>query len=158
MNWKQHMIVAVIFSLLILLFVFNIQNQITLAILGLFSAFSALLPDLDHKMSKGTDLANKVVVILSFVFVISNVCTNSFSCFLDSVTLKLIFINSLVLIGIYFIVMTFLRPSHRGITHTVVASLAFSVLIYLVLGFNFAVAGIIGYGSHLLADKEIKLL
>ncbi len=158
MNWKQHMFVAVVLSLPLLFILFNIKNPFVLATLAIFAAFSSLLPDLDHKMSKGTDLAGKAAVILSFAFIITNTCPDGFNCFFDSNLLKSILINSLVLIGIFFIFSTFLKPKHRGITHSLFASLVFSVLIWLVLGFNFAIAGLIGYGSHLLADKEFKIL
>ena len=143
---------------MILFFLFNVKDVFTLAILIVFAVISSLLPDLDNKISKGTDLADKAAIILSFAFVISNTCTNSFSCFLDSSSLKTIFIYSLVLIGAYFIIVTFIRPVHRGMTHSLVLCFGFSVLIYFLLGFNFAVAGLIGYGSHLLADRELKLV
>jgi membrane-bound metal-dependent hydrolase YbcI (DUF457 family) len=59
-----------------------------------------------------------------------------------------------VLLGAYFIIFKLLKPKHRGITHTLVFCLGFSVLIYLVAGLDFAVAAFIGYGSHLVADKK----
>lgn len=152
------MAVGIAVSLAILIIFLNVRDPLSLLVLVMFAAVTALLPDLDHKMSKGTDLANKAAVILSFVFVGSNTCPSNFACFSEIEKLKSIVFGSLMLIGTYFVFTVFLRPKHRGITHTLVSCFLFSVLVYLVLGFNFAVAGLIGYGSHLLADKEIKLL
>jgi membrane-bound metal-dependent hydrolase YbcI (DUF457 family) len=48
-------------------------------------------------------------------------------------------------------------PRHRGFTHTIVSCLAFTVLLYIFIDRFFALAGFIGYFSHLIADKELKM-
>ena len=112
---------------------------------------------MDHKMSKGTDIINKAAVVLSLLFVGGNICSNNISCLFELDKLKIIFFNSLMFVGVYFVFSVFLRPKHRGVTHSIVFTAIYGLLIYFVLGFNFAIAGLVGYGSHLLADKEIKI-
>ena len=130
-------------SLTAAIFILSISDYTLLFEFFVFGALSALVPDLDHSSSKGRQLLDKVVVAGSLLFF----------AFLQN---ALFF--ALGIIAVYFIIFTFFKPQHRGITHSLVACFVFSVLIYFMFNFNFAVAGLVGYTSHLLADKEIKLL
>lgn len=159
MNWKSHTLIAFFLSLAIFYFVFSIREAVQipqLLFLSIFSALSALVPDLDHDLSKGRKLLDAVVIVFAFgiaaYFYFFNSASGIPSSFFGP---PMIFF---AIPGFYFIAFKILKPRHRGATHTIVLCFAFSVLVYLIAGLQLAVAGLIGYFSHLLVDKEIKLL
>ena len=143
MNWKSHALIGAVLVILVAFFIFKISDYLLLFEFFVFGALSALVPDLDHSSSKGRQLLDKAVVIGSLLIV----------GFLQN---ALFF--ALAIIAVYFILFTFFKPAHRGITHSLVACFVFSVLVCFSFNLNFAIAGLIGYFSHLLADKEIKLV
>ena len=143
MNWKSHALIGAVLVILVAFFIFKISDYLLLFEFFVFGALSALVPDLDHSSSKGRQLLDKAVVIGSLLIV----------GFLQN---ALFF--ALAIIAVYFILFTFFKPVHRGITHSLVACLVFAILVYFLFNFNFAIAGLIGYFSHLLADKEIKII
>jgi membrane-bound metal-dependent hydrolase YbcI (DUF457 family) len=73
-------------------------------------------------------------------------------------TLQSMIISALAIFGAYFLFFLFLKPKHRGITHSIIACFIYTVLIYVIFGSQFAVAGFIGYLSHLGADRHFKLI
>ncbi len=152
MNWLKHIVIGVLLALAAF-YIFITKDFVQLAIFGLFAAGSALLPDLDHVGSKARGLLDKTVPLIAAIATYMSYCTG-FSCALtESFALR-----TFALVGVYFTVFTYFKPEHRGITHSFFFTAVFTVLIYLLLGFKFALAGGIGYLSHLLADWEMKII
>ncbi len=147
MNWKSHILLSVLLSLVIFSYFFQIADNVQLLKLILLAGLSALIPDIDNELSKGKKIMDSVVIVFAILF--------SFSIYSLSINTAYLF---LAIVGAYFILYKLFKPNHRGITHSLVLCLGFSVLIYYLLGELCAIAGFIGYGSHLLADKEIKLI
>ncbi len=148
MDWRSHAAIGALLSALAFYFIMHLPAE-SIALLSIFAGFSALLPDIDHKMSKIRSISDKAFVVFALIYAY-------FSC--RNCGMLEIGKNVLILIAIYFLVITFAKPRHRGITHSFAASLVFGVLLYLLLDRNIAVAGFIGYLSHLIADKEIKMI
>lgn len=143
MDWKGHVIFGAVLALLLFYFVLGVQDFASLASLFFLAAISALIPDLDHELSTGRKLADSVALLFAMVFAFF---TNSIVAFF-------------ALVGLYFILYKLLKPKHRGITHTLFAVAVFTLLLYaLTQNSNFALAGLIGYSSHLIGDKTLKLI
>lgn len=145
MNWKPHFLFGFLLFA-VLGYVFLTKDFFQLAFLSAVAGLSALLPDLDHELSKSRKITDKLVPILAFVILFFHSRD-----FLNSI------LFTLVISGIYFILFTFFKPRHRGITHTLSVLFILSILVYLynpVLSYAFFV----GYLSHLLGDGLIKLL
>ncbi len=147
MDWRSHAIIGTLLAALAL-YLMNVKFE-SIIFLSIFAGFSALLPDIDHKMSKIRGIADKSFVVFSIIYSYSS-CTN---CQLLELAK-----NALLLIGIYFIIATFFRPRHRGITHSLFFVFLYGAILYFFFNFSLAIAGVIGYASHLIADKEIKLI
>lgn len=145
MNWKPHFIIGIVLFFLLGYFVFH-YDQVNLVILSLIAGFAALIPDLDHDLGKFRQWLNKLVPICSFVLF--------FFYFRDWYSAL---ITALIITGAYFVLFVFLKPKHRGITHTLVALVLLSIIVYF-YDINLAYAFFIGYFSHLLADKCIKVI
>ncbi|MBI2079915.1 metal-dependent hydrolase [Candidatus Micrarchaeota archaeon] len=141
MDWKSHATIGILLTLITFIYFFQVTNIIQLLPLVLFAGFSALLPDLDHKMSKGKEILDGVIIIFAIIIAFVN---NSIILFF-------------ALIGLYFLFFTILKPKHRGVTHSILFTLVYAALIYFLISLNFAIAGFIGYLSHLIADRELKL-
>ena len=153
MNWPEHMFIGALFGIILALLL-----QIPIfdsAILVAFASVSALAPDIDHDSSKIRRISNITVPIAAFGFSFASTCTESVMCTLED--LRSVVILGLAITGLYMIIITFFKPRHRGITHTIFAALIFAVFIYIFSDLNFALAGFAGYSSHLLADKHIRL-
>lgn len=133
MNWKAHVAVGMILSAIAFYFLFKTLDPMLVAIAG----FAALIPDLDTELSKGKKLLDLVVILLAGII---------------AITTK-IWILFFAIVGAYFILYKFFKPKHRGITHTILSCLVFSVLVYFVAGTMPAFATFLGYLSHLLLDK-----
>ena len=133
MDWKTHVALGIVLSAMVFYFLFGIVNPILIAIAGL----AALIPDIDQEISKGKKLLDVLVILFAILVALPS----------QSIVLFL------AVIGAYFIIYKLLKPKHRGITHTVIACLAFTVLVYFTAGLMFAIAVFIGYLSHLIADR-----
>jgi inner membrane protein len=145
MNWKAHVVIAIIFALL-LFYAMRFPLELSLPLI-LFAGLSSLVPDLDHDMSKGRRIVNYAV--LGSAIGISYVA---------NVSLEQKAILFFAILGAYFFIFAFIKPRHRGIVHSLAFCVLYFVLVYLLLAsLNFAIAGFVGYFSHLLADKELKL-
>ncbi|MDD5022921.1 MAG: metal-dependent hydrolase [Candidatus ainarchaeum sp.] len=145
MNWKGHFLFAFILFLLIGYFILNIEI-INLLLFAILAGFSSVLPDMDHELSKFRKISDKLFPIITFVYLF----WNSWD-LLSSIILTLLFS------GVYFLIFTFLKPKHRGITHSLFALITFSIIIY-IFAKTFFYPFFIGYLSHLLADRTFKLL
>ncbi len=156
MDWKAHLLSALVIALLLSTLVLKL-SMLECIQFSLFAGMAALIPDLDHDMGKARQILNRLIPLLVLFVVAMYVCSDSLICFFDFAHFKSIGILSLALIGLYFVLFTYLKPKHRGITHSLVACLALSLLIFFILNEKFAFAGFVGYASHLLLDKELKL-
>ena len=156
MQWKSHAIIAFVSATAVFYFLTDV-DLIRLIMLGIFAAMSALIPDMDLPQSKARSISDMIVVAVAAVFSYLSSCNWGF-CIPGLNQIEKIVILALVVIGIYFLAMKFIMPRHRGFTHSLVSCLGFSVLVFLVAGMQFAIAGLVGYLSHLIADKEIKIL
>ncbi len=148
MDWRSHAIIGAVLAAVVLYFLH--ANLITISILSIFAAFSALLPDIDHSMSKIRVITDRAIVIFALLYGYN-------SCNPSCQTLEFLK-TALLLIGIYFLAITFLKPRHRGITHSLLFTVLYGAFLYAFFDLNLAIAGVIGYGSHLLADRQIKLI
>ncbi len=154
MNWPEHMFIGALFGLILALFL-----QLPIIEGGLvagMAAISALAPDIDHDSSKIRKISNITVPIAAFGFSFAATCSEGVMCTLDD--MRSIIILGLAITGLYMIVITFFKPKHRGITHTIFSALVFAIFIYIFSDLNFAFAGFAGYASHLLADKHIRMI
>lgn len=152
MNWTFHFLIGFILALVV--FYFLSANPYEILFLALFAGGSALLPDLDHGNSKAKKILDIVIIFIAVIFTFLFNCAGSFSCILTENFALRVF----AFVGIYSIIFTFFKPEHRGITHSIIAAAFFALLVYFILGMNFALAGAAGYLSHLLADREIKII
>lgn len=156
MDWRSHALLAFTLALIVFGFVWP-QPLLSMFGLAFLSGVSALLPDLDHEMSKGRKVLNHLVPFVALIVVSTHTC-DSLACLLSLEKLGFILLLSLALIGIYTIFFTYLKPKHRGITHSLLFSFLYGAVLYLIAGVALALAGFIGYASHLLSDKRLKLI
>ncbi len=154
MNWPEHMFIGALFGI-ILAFLLGLPI-LEAALIIAMASISALAPDIDHDSSKIRKIANITVPIAALGFSFAATCSEGFMCTLDD--LRSVVVLGLAITGLYMIIITFCKPKHRGITHTIFAALIFAVFIYIFSDLNFALAGFAGYSSHLIADKHIKLI
>jgi hypothetical protein len=122
-----------------------------------FAGLSALVPDLDHDSSKGRKWLDVAFIGFAFMTVYGSGCGTDL-CIPGMAQLGEMLVTFLAMAGAYFLFFRFLKPRHRGITHTLVACFVFSVLLYFMAGKNLALAGAVGYFSHLVADLHVKLV
>ncbi|VVC01196.1 LexA-binding, inner membrane-associated putative hydrolase [uncultured archaeon] len=117
----------------------------------LLAAGSGLLPDLDLRKSKGSQLlyaAAAVFALLAayWLSLADGKGYQEFLLYLAAVVIALAASDWL------------LRPRHRGYMHSILFLAILCCLCYVALGAFFASALFVGFASHLLADGCIKLL
>ncbi len=156
MNWRSHVLIGATITL-VLLYLLGVKDAATLAMFGIIGGASALVPDLDHEMGKGKQMLDVLFAVFAIATAYAGEC-KGIVCIPGLARLSSIITVAFAMIGAYFLLFRFFKPRHRGITHTIVASLVFGGLVYLVGGVLVAVAGFVGYVSHLVADKEIKII
>lgn len=156
MMWRSHIVIGAILAIIVF-WVIGTRDFPTLAILGVFGALCALAPDLDHESSKGRKILDIAFIAFAAITAYLGACSGKV-CLPAIISIYPAAIVFLALVGTYFILFRLFKPRHRGITHTLVACLVFGVLIYLVAGWTLAIAGSIGYLSHLFADGLIKVI
>jgi membrane-bound metal-dependent hydrolase YbcI (DUF457 family) len=142
MNWPAHVFLGLIAGGIAAYFL-NIDY-----FLVLFSVLGALAPDIDHDSSRIRKIIDWSFPILALAMVYSYFKTIN----------EMLLIYALALIGVYHIIITYLKPKHRGITHTFIFAFIISAVVYFLFSFNAAILFFIGYASHLLADMQIKTL
>jgi membrane-bound metal-dependent hydrolase YbcI (DUF457 family) len=157
MNWRSHALIGFAASALFTFFITGTSNPLLLFVLSLFGLISALVPDLDHNDSKGKQILDLGIVGVVTSSLLFSTCGGKL-CMPTINSLQSMIVSALAIFGAYFLFFLFLKPKHRGITHTIVSCSVYSVLICIVLGIDFAVAGFIGYFSHLAADTQIRLI
>lgn len=156
MKWRSHVAVGIVFAIAAMV-ILGAEDKLTLIMFGAIGGLSALVPDLDHDTSKGRQLLDYAFIGFAFLSAYmsrcgSDTCLPSIEQLSDMATVFFAFV------GIYFVFFKFFKPSHRGITHTIAAALAFGVLMYLFAGLQIAIAGFAGYLSHLAADNHIRIV
>lgn len=156
MDWRSHALIGAV-SAPVVLFILGTHGIVELAVVAVMGALAALVPDLDHQASKGRQILDGTVMVAAFLVVYLSGC-GSAVCIPTLQAIQTMVLTALALIGAYFVLFTLFKPAHRGITHTLVACLAFGALGYFLFGFNLAIAGLVGYASHLVADNEIKVI
>ncbi len=157
MDHKAHAAIALICAFGVFYFFFGIIDPIKLLIFGAVALIACLLPDIDMAESKGRAALDFAIIAGASLFSYSSSCGGGL-CIPGIDQLTRIAFLSLALLGFYFLFTKFVMPRHRGFTHTIVSCLAFTVLLYLFIDRFFALAGFIGYFSHLVADKELKMV
>jgi membrane-bound metal-dependent hydrolase YbcI (DUF457 family) len=155
MDWRSHVLIGAVLGLGV--FVLLGEDVFALVMLTAFSGLSALAPDLDHDSSKGRQWLDVAFVGLAFMTVYGSACGAGI-CLPAIRNIGSMVVTFLAMAGVYFLFFRFLKPRHRGITHTFAACFAFAVLLYFMTGKMLALAGLVGYASHLIADNELKLL
>lgn len=141
MNWASHVLFGLIAGGIAAYF-FNFDY-----FLVVFSVLGALAPDIDHDSSKIRKIIDFSFPPLALAMVYSYFRTIN----------ETVIVYTLALIGIYHIVITYLKPKHRGITHTFAFAFLISAIIYLLFSLNAGILFFIGYASHLAADLKITL-
>lgn len=156
MDWRSHAFIGAVFALAagILL---GRDGLIQLGFITIFGALCALVPDLDHDASKGRQWLDIAAVGFSFMMIYSSGCSTDF-CIPGLDELKTMAMAFLALIGVYFLFFRFFKPKHRGITHTLFATIVFGILIYIFDGLTLGLIGMTAYFSHMIADQHIKLI
>ncbi|MFH1221738.1 MAG: metal-dependent hydrolase [Candidatus Micrarchaeota archaeon] len=153
MNWSAHLLIGVAVGCL-LAFLLGLGWQAALIPIAL-AAFSALVPDIDHGESKIRQFSDLAAIAFAVFFAVAAKCP-AFACTLSSWQDTAVY--ALAIFGAYAIVMTYVMPRHRGIIHSILFAVIYAVLLLLLSNLQFALFGLAGYLSHLLADREIKLL
>ncbi|MEM4707558.1 MAG: metal-dependent hydrolase [Candidatus Anstonellales archaeon] len=142
MNWPAHVFFGLVAGGVAAYF-FNFDY-----LLVVFSVLGALAPDIDHDSSKIRKIIDFSFPILAFFMTYS---------YLKNIN-EMLFIYTLALIGIYHIIITYLKPRHRGIMHTFIFALVVSIIIYFMFSLTAGILFFIGYASHLVADLKLKVL
>ena len=153
MNYPEHVLVGIIFGAAFAIIIG--AEPFLFASIVFVAAFSALVPDIDHESSKMRQWMDLGVPICAFLFSYSAAC-DGVACGVDN--WHALLVNTLAITGLYMIVMTYMKPRHRGITHTLVIAGAYGVAIWFFSNPNLGIAALLGYLSHLVADRQIKLL
>lgn len=121
---------------------------------------SSMVPDADHPKSKASRWLGWAALFSIFSFsVMAAFSSPAFS--MEFLEERAGVFVAYVMIGllVYFLITYFLRKKHRGITHSLFALFLYSAGVFVVSSnLSFSIAALVGYGSHLLADGEIKLV
>ena len=153
MNWAGHVLLGIVFGAAFALLVG--ADAFLFGSIVFVAAFSALVPDIDHDSSKIRGYADLGVPICAFLFSYTALC-NGITCGVEN--WHTILINTLAITGLYMIVITYLKPKHRGITHTLLLAAGYGVAIWFFSNWVFGVAALLGYLSHLAGDRMIKVI
>lgn len=149
MDWKAHMLVGCIFGAIGGSSVLLLPLP-SLALFTVISGVAALMPDLDLRKSKSSQLlyAFAAVAILASAAALSGKG--------GSIELELFAFYAVALAAAAMALDLLIRPRHRGVMHGILFLCVISVAAYAVLGVFFALALFLGYLSHLLADMCVK--
>ncbi len=153
MNWPGHVLLGIVFGAVFAI-VIGAEPFLFVSILFV-AAFSALVPDIDHDSSKIRGYADLGVPICAFLFSYTASC-DGVLCGVEN--WHSILVSTLAITGLYMIVMTYMKPKHRGITHTLLLAAGYGVAIWFFSDWVFGVAGLLGYVSHLAGDRMVKLV
>ena len=146
MDWKAHIAIAALAGAAVSYFFFPSQ----ILLFTLISAAAGLLPDLDIRNSRGSQIAYALAIalVLLAAYQLSFAAGKGWQEFL----LYFAAIAAVLAVADFLI-----RPRHRGVMHGLLFLLALSAACWLLFGALAASAVFAGYFSHLLADRCIKL-
>ncbi|MFH0922806.1 MAG: metal-dependent hydrolase [Candidatus Micrarchaeota archaeon] len=148
MNWPAHAVASVAAALALAFF---LQVPFTPALIAI-AILAGIAADADNSESK----AFKLFAAIAFagVFVLSQQFFQAQEQFATN-AIPLAILASFAAIGIIFI----FKPKHRGITHSFLAALVFTALVFVLLN-DLKLAGIAFacYSTHLLLDLEFKIV
>jgi len=113
-------------------------------------AIGALLPDADHHKTKMFQIVSLAIGIGAF-FVSKPLMQERFGEFNGGIASLCIGLAGMVLFR-------FLKPKHRGITHTLFAAALYAAAVFLLSAPQLALAGFVAYASHLVADGHVKVI
>ncbi|VVB66616.1 LexA-binding, inner membrane-associated putative hydrolase [Candidatus Gugararchaeum adminiculabundum] len=165
MNYPGHLLTAFLASILLLAAMnlifyipFSLIDSVALILVCLGST---MLPDLDHPESKGTQLTQRFLPPLIMLFAFGTKFAGyrfSENTIIPKLQDALIF--GFAGIGFFFVITNYFRPSHRGITHSLLVNTGYGALIWVVTGYdvNVTIFAAGGYLTHLLTDQCIKLV
>lgn len=147
MDWKAHIAIAVLLGAAVSYFFFPDGVAAFAAVAGV----AGLLPDLDLRKSKGSQL----LYAAALVFAALAAYANSFAAgkgWWESLP------YFAAIVAVLAVADFFIRPRHRGVMHSILFLLLVCMACYALFGMMTAFAVFVGYSSHLLADKCIKLV
>ena len=156
MQWRAHLLIGAFLSFAVI-YLLGGRDIFSLALLSSFGALSALVPDLDHDSSKGRKVLDLAVLAFAVLAVYVWNCGGS-ACMPSPARILPSLMLFLAIVGAYFVLFRLFKPRHRGITHTIFANAVFGIALWVLFGDSIAIAGAVGYFSHLLADSHVKLV
>ncbi|MEW6722924.1 MAG: metal-dependent hydrolase [Candidatus Micrarchaeota archaeon] len=156
MQWRAHLIIGAVLAALVFWFL-GAREPVPLALASGFGALCALVPDLDHDSSKGRKMLDSAVIAFALLAVYLGGCGGD-ACVPDAGQIVPMAVLFFAIVGAYFVLFRVFKPRHRGITHTIFACAVFGTFLFFLLGERLALAGILGYFSHLVADNHVKLV
>ena len=144
MNWRAHLFIGVACgAIAAYLLRFDMFSAIFFCAV---SAASSLLPDLDIRNSK----ASKATYAVALLAVIAAAYSLSFA---KGKGLQEFALAFAAIVAVLIVLDLLFRPRHRGVMHSAPFALAAAVACYLFFGALSAGAFLLGYCSHLAADK-----
>lgn len=146
-NYKQHIAFSLFLSTFVLyMFMLSGLYKFTWDTLKLIpiSIFFAILPDVDIRTSKAFKTLLKLLLILIIMFIVF---------YLICPKVELLY-YVLIIVLLLFLSLFF---KHRGKFHSILFAFILTIPL-LFIGVFYFVIGLTSYISHLIADKEIKLL
>ena len=144
MNWRAHLFIGVSSgAIAAYLLRLDMPNAIFFCIV---SAASSLLPDLDIRNSKASraTYAAALLFVLAAAYFLSFAKGGGFQGFA---------LSFLAIAGALLVLDLLFRPRHRGMMHSAPFALAAAAACYLLLGALAGGAFLLGYCSHLAADR-----
>ena len=146
MDWKFHLLFGILLGAAAAIFIFHFSSA-DVARFCIISGVAALLPDLDARNSKASQITYVLAgaALLAAAVYFAGGDSSRAASYLA------------ILIVAFFALDFFIRPRHRGIMHGLVFLSIAGVLSYFALGGFVASAFLLGYFSHLLADGVLKL-
>lgn len=145
MNYPAHFFIGMVTGVIIGLY-FKL-SFLSLIIWSFVGGLAALLPDIDHPQSKGTQILNIVVMAISFFL--------AYNCFNDWLY---IILGGLFIYMMYKLFYIIFKPRHRGITHSLAAVGVVTFISYIIFKWPYMLFIPIGYLTHLVSDGVLKLL
>ena len=145
-NWKKHLIIGLIISIIGVL----LLTAITKSVLSMKQYFyllivllvSPLLPDLDHNNS----LLRKILLAITTTsLTISLVISNYWLQQLKVINIPLSVLTTII---VWFPIIF----KHRGFTHSITATIIYVGLVFLMTNWITALVALLGYYSHLILD------
>ncbi|MCX6770394.1 MAG: metal-dependent hydrolase [Candidatus Micrarchaeota archaeon] len=147
MNWKAHLVFGAIAGFAVFSLLMGMRAEQAL-IYSAISGACALLPDLDLRKSKASQLLSLLALALA----------GAFACYLSwraGDGLAQAAWNFALLLLALVAADWFLRPRHRTLLHGFAFAIVFSLACFFLFGKEFAIAGLIGYVSHLVSDRMV---